>query len=50
MSQPKDMRTAELPKIPVQSIHSESADKVLAEQKAQKKAQTSSPQIGRAHV
>ena len=45
MSQPKDMRTAELPKIPVQSIHSESADKVLAEQKAQKKAQTSSPQF-----
>lgn len=37
------MRIAELPKIPVQSIPSES--KAVAEQKAQKKAQASNPQF-----
>ena len=39
------MRTVELPRIPVQPIHSESAQKVAAEQEAQRKAQSSRPQF-----
>ncbi len=38
MSQPQNMETSEIPRIPVQPIHSESAQKVAAEQEAQRKA------------
>lgn len=45
MLKASDIKTSELPMVSVQAIRSESAQKVAAEQRAQKKAQISSPQF-----